>query len=222
MSLFFETLSFSQDKIERGAYHQKRINQTLSYLQLPTQIDNLPLVEWFEEYLPHTLKQQMLEAARIDFVLTEEQKIISKVEARKKLVPSLPLKVAIDYDHPRLRGDRKWNYKLTSDQHDLAKLRENLSGCDDLILLNELGRLCEATRFNIYIVEQNNLLTPPLEEGVLNGTFRAWLLDQKEITLNGQCLKIIEQPLAPNDLSPHSLIYLSNALRGLLPAKLVS
>lgn len=83
-------------------------------------------------------------------------------------------------------------------------------GCDEAILMNERGEICEGTVTNIFLRRSGLLLTPPLVSGLLPGTLRQSLLDQ------GQAQ---EQVLYPRDLCDGTL-YCGNALRGLIPLRL--
>lgn len=53
--------------------------------------------------------------------------------------------------------------------------------CDDVLLWNEREEVTEASIFNIVARIGGQLVTPPVQCGLLPGTFRAWLLDRQEI-----------------------------------------
>ncbi len=53
--------------------------------------------------------------------------------------------------------------------------------CDDVLLYNEAGELTEFTIGNLVVELNDQLLTPPLECGVLAGTFRAHLLETGQV-----------------------------------------
>ncbi|CAG0928709.1 para-aminobenzoate synthetase / 4-amino-4-deoxychorismate lyase [Thermoflexales bacterium] len=54
--------------------------------------------------------------------------------------------------------------------------------CADVILWNERGEITESCSANIVIELEAELITPPLECGLLGGTFRGWLIDQGQIS----------------------------------------
>jgi para-aminobenzoate synthetase/4-amino-4-deoxychorismate lyase len=56
-----------------------------------------------------------------------------------------------------------------------------LPDCDDTILWNRQGEVTEATMANVVIDRQGTLVTPPVECGLLAGTFRAELLARGEV-----------------------------------------
>lgn len=60
--------------------------------------------------------------------------------------------------------------------------RADFPGCDDILLYNEHGELTEFTIGNLVVELGGELLTPPLECGLLAGTFRAHLIDAGQLT----------------------------------------
>lgn len=85
-------------------------------------------------------------------------------------------------------------------------------GCDEVILLNEMGAVCEGTITTLFLRRGDRLLTPPLRCGLLPGVLRQSLLD------TGQA---IESMIDPGELQGAKL-FCGNALRGLIPARLMA
>ncbi len=76
----------------------------------------------------------------------------------------------------------------------------------DLIFLNERAELCEGSRSNIYVKQDNHWVTPPLACGVLGGVMRQHLLT------TGQAREAV---LTRTDFEqPAASLRLSNGLRG--------
>lgn len=84
-------------------------------------------------------------------------------------------------------------------------------GVDEAIFLNMTGALAEGTITNLYVERDGTLLTPPLTSGALPGTMRRAMIAAGRAQ---------EATLTPADLREGRL-YLSNALRGLIPARLI-
>lgn len=59
----------------------------------------------------------------------------------------------------------------------LAKIEANNSGCEEAIMLNSEGFVAECTGDNIFIVKENQVLTPPLTAGALYGITRGVVLE---------------------------------------------
>jgi para-aminobenzoate synthetase/4-amino-4-deoxychorismate lyase len=53
--------------------------------------------------------------------------------------------------------------------------------CDDVLLYNERGELTEFTIGNLVVELDGKLITPPMECGLLPGTFRAHLLETNQV-----------------------------------------
>ncbi len=85
-------------------------------------------------------------------------------------------------------------------------VREN--GVDDAVLLNSYGRVAECTSSNIFIVRGNEISTPPLSEGCLDGVMRRHLL----ATLPNKGFNIKEQPVEIADLNEADEVFVTNAL----------
>ncbi len=86
-------------------------------------------------------------------------------------------------------------------------------GFDEVILLNEHGRVSECTSANIFAVYGDRVCTPPLSAGCLPGVTRALLLE--EIKTPG--FSIMEQDLTPADLEAADQIFITSTTRNLLP-----
>ncbi len=59
----------------------------------------------------------------------------------------------------------------------LAKIEANNSGCEEAIMLNSEGFVAECTGDNIFLVNGNHLVTPPLSAGALYGITRGVVMD---------------------------------------------
>lgn len=120
----------------------------------------------------------------------------------------------ITLSHEIVKSDNLWLYHKTSHRNFYEKAYEKAQeqGFDDVIFCNEKGELTEASRHNIYIEQQGQLYTPPLESGLLPGVFRQKLLDSKQA---------IEKTLTPKDLQKADKIYISNGLHGLREARAI-
>ena len=59
----------------------------------------------------------------------------------------------------------------------LARIEANRAGCDEALMLNLDGNVCEGSVDNVFIVTAGVLKTPPLEDGMLEGITRAVVID---------------------------------------------
>ena len=84
--------------------------------------------------------------------------------------------------------------------------------CDDVILYNERGELTECSIGNLVIEFNGVRYTPPIESGLLAGTFRAELLARG---------KISERVLRVDELAGADALYLINSVRRWVELELV-
>ena len=83
-------------------------------------------------------------------------------------------------------------------------------GYYDILFTNTAGEVTEGAITNIFIRRKKGepLVTPPVNCGLLPGTYRRWLLDQD---------KAHEQVLYKEDLLTAEELYMGNSVRGLVP-----
>lgn len=84
---------------------------------------------------------------------------------------------------------------------------------EEVLLWNERGEVTESTSDNVVVQIQGRLYTPPVSCGLLGGTFRAWLLEQK---------KVEERVITIHELRQCEKIYLINSIRKWREAEWVS
>ncbi len=92
--------------------------------------------------------------------------------------------------------------------------RAVLNGNDEVVLLNEHGRVAECTSANIFVVKGRSVFTPPLSEGCLGGITREILLE-----LSGEGLAVVEQPLSLDDFAHADAAFITSTTRNLLPVR---
>lgn len=95
----------------------------------------------------------------------------------------------------------------------LAKKQAVDRGYDDGLMLNTKGAITELSTANIFVVIGDNIITPPLQDGVLPGIMR-----QEIITSSRQRnIDIVEKTLCPDDLLAASECFSSNSLIEIQP-----
>ena len=123
------------------------------------------------------------------------------------LQPDGPVTVAL-VPLPVDAGDWRLRHK-TSDRgfYDVAR---RAAGTFEVLFVRPDGRLTEGSFTSVFVPRGGVLLTPPLTDGLLPGILRAALIDEG---------RVVEASLTAADLADGVLI--GNALRGLLPARLM-
>jgi branched-subunit amino acid aminotransferase/4-amino-4-deoxychorismate lyase len=104
------------------------------------------------------------------------------------------------------------NFKtINSLPYVLAGIYKKEKELDDCILLNDKGKLVEASSSNIFILKNKKLFTPPLSSGCKDGTMRKVIMGlAPELDL-----EVLEKNLSPKKLIKADEIWLTNAVQGL-------
>lgn len=85
--------------------------------------------------------------------------------------------------------------------------REN--NYDDILLINCNNHIVESSKGNIFIVDNlDNIITPPLEDGCINGVLRSVLLSDNKY-------QILEKSISFSDLMNAKEVFISNVIIGL-------
>jgi branched-chain amino acid aminotransferase len=217
---FFETMLYHEGNIPLYGLHFERAAKTFDLLKL--EAPPLFKKETFKALLLNFLSTTTYTTAkvRISFWRNGEGTYFPTENSCSYLVEVSPI-TAKPFELNK-EGQTLGIYRGTFKNTDfLANVK--VSGCltyilasiwvkeqsvDDAILLNHNGRMAECTSSNIFLVFDNNIITPPLSEGGLNGVMRRHLLN----ILPQQGYTIKEQPIELTDLEKADEIFTTNAL----------
>jgi len=103
-------------------------------------------------------------------------------------------------------------YHKTSRRMVYDQARTEQPGCDDVLLWNERGEITESCSANVVIDLDGRLITPPIECGLLSGTFRSELLAQG---------KIVERVISIEMLRRAARVWLINSVRKWMDVELI-
>lgn len=121
-----------------------------------------------------------------------------------------PVRLALN-DEPVDPND-VWLFHKTSRRAPYDRRRDRRPDVDDVILVNSRGVVTESTIANLAVSIEGRWVTPPLDSGLLPGTYRAVLL--REGTL-------VERPVAIEELLGAAEVALVSSTRGWRPAEVV-
>ena len=192
-----------KDGIVRGKAHKARMMKSakaLGYPFSPAQydalIDGIKAKETSQHIRITLSAEGDLNLSQKDFVSLDRPKIMVSPHKLSKQVQYSKHKISrrnfYDKERERLKA---------------------LTGIDEVIFLNESGKLCEGSFTSIFIEKDGKLLTPALKTGILPGVLRAELLRSK---------KARTADLTEDDLLGAKNIYIGNSMRGLMPAALIT
>ena len=97
-------------------------------------------------------------------------------------------------------------YHKTTNRRVYEQAIEGCPGYDDVLLYNEKGEVTESTIANIVMETNGVLWTPPVQCGLLPGTYRAELLEQGMIQ---------ERAFTIDEVLRSPRVYLINSVRGM-------
>ncbi len=214
----FETMKMLSGRIINKAYHFERLFHGMQVLEfdVPKKMDK----GFFEKKIGELLvKNNHSNAVRIRLMVFREDGSIfntshslgyiietfeiddSSIKNNGLIVDVFPgAKKSVDV-FSNLKSNNYLPYAMAGIYAQKNKLNE-------CIILNAHGRVCESIIGNVFIVKNKKVLTPPLSEGCVAGTFRRFLLE------NGAFEKYSfrEKKLTPNDVLDAEEIFLTNAI----------
>lgn len=96
--------------------------------------------------------------------------------------------------------------------HVTASIYADENDLDNCILLNESKNVVEVLQGNIFMVQGNRLITPPVSEGCCNGILRKQLL---VLAKKIEGLEVIEEVISPFDLQKADELFYTNVIKGI-------
>ena len=147
---------------------------------------------------------------KVRLLLNERGQMTAQAEVISLPDPAPRLRVALA-GGPLDRQD-PFLYHKTSHRPAYAQALAAHRGCDDVLLWNEDGELTETCFGNIALRLGGELLTPPVECGLLAGVLRAEMLARGELRL---------ARLTRADLSRAEQVYRLNSVRGVQQVEIV-
>jgi len=121
--------------------------------------------------------------------------------------------ISIDiYDELKRSRNKLSQIKTTNNiPHVLMGIYKRENNLDDCIVLNDNDRIVEAISSNIFLYKNNNLYTPSLDEGCIDGVMRRQILKiAKELKIN-----VFEGMVNGNMLLQADELFLTNAIKGI-------
>lgn len=176
-------------------YHLNRLQQSAIYFGYP--VDRADIRQKLSDLVcdtqPERLKVRLLVSAngQVDIQATPFPLTDTSSPARLTIAPT-----PID-------SQNRFLYHKTT-HRPMYAIKADYPDYDDVILWNERGEITETCIANLVIVLNGQYLTPPIESGLLAGTFRAWLLAQG---------KLREQVITKPMLAQAEQVFVINSVR---------
>ncbi|MBW4514618.1 MAG: aminodeoxychorismate synthase component I [Timaviella obliquedivisa GSE-PSE-MK23-08B] len=174
--------------------HLERLIASAEYFAFPT--DQSTVQNYLKAialtFPPHPQKVRLLLSSQ--GTLTHESSLLVQTHT--------PLRVCLAPSP--VKSSHVFLYHKTSDRQIYAQAQQQCPGYDDVILWNENGELTEFCTGNLVVELDGQWYTPPIECGLLPGTYRAWLLEQGMIQ---------ERIIRVKELANCAHVFLVNSVR---------
>lgn len=128
------------------------------------------------------------------------------------LVEETPYEVELFKDH-YVNKDMLSNLKTTNKiLHVVAGVYAEENGYDNCLLVNTDKNVVEAINGNLFLVKGNQVKTPALSDGCLDGIIRKKLI---EIIETSEDLEFVEDSISPFELQKADELFLTNSIIGI-------
>jgi branched-chain amino acid aminotransferase len=224
----FETMRVINSKIMFWETHYFRLMSSMRILRMSIPMDFSP--EFLEEKIIELVKANDLESSAVRVKInihreaggyyTPERNSIGYFISVKPLdgafftISDDPYEVELYKDHYVLSGmlsTIKSNNKLVNI---LAGIYAKENGFDNCFLINQNKSVLEMTNGNVFIIKGEEIKTPPLSDGCLNGIIRKQLI---EILNKSEDFTLKEETVSPFELQKADEIFFTNAIQGIQP-----
>ena len=93
-----------------------------------------------------------------------------------------------------------------------ASIYANENELDNCIMLNDSKNVVEVLQGNIFMLQGNTLITPPISEGCINGVMRKQVI---ALAKKIEGLEVIEEIISPFDLQKADELFFTNVIKGI-------
>lgn len=98
----------------------------------------------------------------------------------------------------------KWNGYI---ENIIEKKEAIKNGYNDALFLNEKGLVTETSCANIFLIRNGTILTPKIEDGLLGGIIRRWVINN---------FNVIEKSITLKELYDSDEVFITNSLMGVM------
>lgn len=216
----FETILVKRNTIPALQYHWKRLEASVPILQinLPFSYDELEFM--LRELIIKNHLKDKLAGARITITHGEAARGLLPAQNPEPNFLITVFECATSNNNPYsalIVNTRKNEHSAAAKvktisyiDNILAKQEAIHQGYDEAILLNTVSNIADGSISNIFMVKDNQIITPPISDGALPGVIRAILL--KEFSKD---FFIAERSINPAALMLADEVFLTNALMGI-------
>jgi branched-chain amino acid aminotransferase len=216
----FETILIKNSATPALDYHWKRLKTGAQLISIEVPFSKQELEGMLQNLVIENVLQNKIASARVTITHGESTRGIFPLKTPK---PNFTIAV-YEYLHPVIDNYsalivsiRKNEFAPSSRIKSLSYLDNILakqealeSGYDEAILLNTAANVADGTIFNIFMVKNGHIITPPITDGALPGVIRSILLKEFKDDFS-----IGEESISVQEIMNADEIFLTNALVGI-------
>ena len=222
----FETLKVVNSKVLFLEDHYFRLMASMRIVRM--QIPYNFTLEYFEEQIISTATAcNCANAARVRFTVyrndggyylpqTREVSYVIQASAASALYSFSDAAYEVDlykdfFISKQLLSTIKTTNKMISITGSIYAQENDLQNC---LLLNNEKNVVEALNGNLFMLMGNKLITPPIDEGCLNGITRKKIL---ELANKIEDIEVVQEAISPFDLQKADELFITNIIIGIQP-----
>ncbi len=223
----FETMRVRTGKVMRLGRHLARLRNGAEVINLALPWTNDEL----QETIYQTLRANQLYDAFVRLTVSRGVPGVRGLLPDRSTIPTLLIQTEHFSGYPAELYQRGMNVITSSVRRNefsplanikslnyldniLARQEAAEKGADEALLLNTKGNVVCASAANIFFVQDDVLITPPLRDGALPGTVRELVLKE---SAKKHGLDVVERSISPDEISQIDEAFLTNALMGIMP-----
>ena len=216
----FETIRFANNQLLLFDEHMARLFKGMNSLQIDIPKHFSP--EKIHEQVIQLIKKNRQKKARVRLTIVRGNGGLYDAENNN------PIFMIQSWELPNTNGMLNVNGLQLCIYHDARKMADHFSNlkhnnylpyfmgaleakknkCNDAIILNNYGRVCDSTIANIFIIRDGAFFTPALTEGCIAGIMRKFILQK----LRDSGFPITETSISTDDLLQADEVFLTNSM----------
>ena len=179
--------------------HLNRLQESMKYLELET-LEKKELLEFLENI---NIKNKVLKilVTPKNIVVTERENPYASDDYNRGMTLSIS---EVRRNSTSKMTKIKWNGYI---ENMLEKKEAIRNGYNDALFLNEKGFVTETSCANIFLIKNGVLLTPKIEDGLLGGIIREWIVSN---------FNVIEKSITLDELYDSDEVFITNSLMGVM------
>jgi branched-chain amino acid aminotransferase len=221
----FETIKVLNKKPLFLDFHLSRLNSGLQYLNM-VPFEGLD-IQFLQNIIDVLLVKNEIADARCRLVFYRKEGglynpldnnidwhlSISAISNQINFQSNSQLHVGLYRDDYKTRGLLSQYKTLNCLLYVQAAIEAQKLQLNDMLLLNDAGNIIEATSSNLFIVKNDEIITPPLSDGCVAGVTRAYLLSANND------LKIRQSSISEKALKDADEVFITNVINGAQPVR---